>query len=57
MPIQLLTEAADIALRNPRVRYDDKWKYFMGVAWKMLTEMEGDAKRYFDYVSTKGGDA
>lgn len=54
MPLDVLTDAACKALRNPRVAPRERWTYFMGIAWKVLTGIEEDAKRYYDYVSAKG---
>jgi hypothetical protein len=53
LPLEILTHAADIALRNTRVRPRYKWDYFMGTAWKMLTEIEQGAKRTFDYQAQR----
>lgn len=53
LPIGLLTDAASKALRASRVTSGEKWRYFMGVAWSMVSEMEADAKRYYEYVGAK----
>lgn len=53
MPLEVLTDAASLALNSRRVPDRDKWTYFMGIAWRRLTEIEEDAKRYYDYVSAK----
>lgn len=53
LPLDLLTKAASTALNNTRVTRYDKWRYFMGIAWSMVTETEEHAKRIFD-LDTEG---
>jgi hypothetical protein len=53
MPVELLINAASTALKNQRVYVDAKWKYFMGTAWKMLDEIEDDAKTVCAYTTAR----
>ncbi len=53
LPFNLLTYAADKSLDNPRVKARDKWTYFMGVAWKLVTRVEEDAKE--NYMAANHG--
>jgi hypothetical protein len=48
LPIEILTHAATIALTNDKVAAGGKWRYFMGIAWNKLREIEADAKLRYD---------
>jgi len=48
LPIDLLMHAATIALTNDKVGPGGKWRYFMGIAWNQLREIEADAKLRYD---------
>lgn len=44
LPSDLLVDAARRALSNDRIGPGDKWKYFCGIAWRRLTEIQEAAK-------------
>lgn len=44
MPIDVLVDSARRALGNKKVAPGDTWKYFCGIAWRRLTEIQEAAK-------------
>lgn len=48
LPIEILEDALHAALRNRSVNRYDKWRYFMGIAWRHVSDMEAQAKRIYD---------
>lgn len=44
MPMELLADAATIAVNNGWLSRDRVWRYFLGVAWNKLSEIEAAAK-------------
>jgi hypothetical protein len=54
MPITVLISSARIALENRKIDADSTFRYFMGVAWKKLTEIETLAKQVYDNMQGTG---
>jgi hypothetical protein len=44
LPVDLLIDAAQRALGNPKIAPHDTWKYFCGIAWKRITQIQEAAK-------------
>jgi hypothetical protein len=44
LPIDLLTDAARRALGNSKIPPQDTWKYFCGIAWRRITEIQKAAQ-------------
>lgn len=55
LPIELLNYAAAQSLGRRSVSPRNKWKYFMGTAWSILSEIESDAKRIYDRRAVANG--
>jgi hypothetical protein len=48
MPIHLLLDAARVALNRDKVSPEDTWRYFMGIAWRRMGEIEDAAREAFE---------
>lgn len=45
LPIQLMTQAVDRTATKPRLGRYDWFRYFAGICWSTLTEIQNDAER------------
>jgi hypothetical protein len=57
LPVDLMVDAARRALSNPKVGPDSTWKYFCGIAWKRLTQIQEAAKASLTASTEEGPDA
>jgi hypothetical protein len=48
MPLELLIDGASRALSNTRIPIHDKWRYFCGITWNRLTELQDRARLILD---------
>ncbi len=48
LPINVLLSSAQIALENQRIGANAAFRYFMGIAWNRLTDIEALAKQVYD---------
>lgn len=48
MPYALLADCARISLRRSTVSVNEKWRYFMGVAWRRLEEIQDAAQSMYE---------
>jgi hypothetical protein len=44
LPVDLLVDAAELALGKDNVAPDATWRYFCGIAWKRVTELQEKAR-------------
>lgn len=44
VPCEDIEELVDVALGNDRIYYDEKFRYFAGCVWRLITEMQEAAK-------------
>lgn len=47
LPLRAFREAIDIAMDRDRVAVSETWRYCMGIAWKMLDDIEERAKSIY----------
>lgn len=47
LPLDVLKECVDIAMRRPGVTVDNTYRYFCGVAWRKVTELTDVAKNIY----------
>lgn len=45
LPVELVTDAVDVAMSNRKVVHTDVWRYACGIAWKRIEKMREDAAR------------
>lgn len=45
VPVELVTDAIDLAMQNRNVRHPEVWRYACGIVWKRLGRMREDAAR------------
>jgi hypothetical protein len=51
LPIEILEDAAGIALARPEVAARETWRYCMGIAWKRVDALQTAALEYYDEAS------
>lgn len=55
LPIEQLTRALDIAMSKRHVGRYDKFRYTCGICWKVVTEMQDEARRILDEEGAADG--